>query len=68
MKSDGTVVMNDGTKGVARVDDPCGRSVAMGAWIDALTTYINGLTPGTLVLPIEPNYTITSGSTSVKAG
>ena len=54
------------TKGVARLGDLATPGATMSTWIAALTTFVNGLAPGTLILPTDFGI-IATASTKVKS-
>ena len=60
------VVLAGGSLSVARATDPVGAGASMATWIGAVSTFINGLVPGTVVPPTDFG-TVTSGATQVKA-
>lgn len=64
----GDVVLDGGSLKVARVTDTVDAGATMTTWIAALTMFINGLAPGTLVLPTDFGVIASSGgATHVKA-
>lgn len=67
-KLDGSVVINDGTQGVARTTDSCSPSAGMTTWITAVSSALQTLTGGAFPPPTDATYSITGGSTTVKAG
>lgn len=65
-KIDGTIELGDGaTAKAAREGDLTIADTTMDTWIDAVTTYINGIAPATLVLPTDFGV-IDEGSDTVK--
>jgi len=60
------VVLAGGSQSVARATDPVGAGATMATWIAAVSGFINGLAPGTVVPPTDFG-TITSGAPQVKA-
>lgn len=71
VENDGTIVINKGSNGVARLNDSVQiNDSAFATWVTAVSTFINGLAPGTLIppFPTTPTGIITSASTKVKAG
>lgn len=69
---DGEIVLNGGTKKVARVDDTAKADTLMATWMTQVETAINSIAPGT-VAPLAPTFTsltiakINSGADKVKA-
>lgn len=64
----GDVVLDGGSLKVARVTDAVTAGATMATWIAALTTFVNGTAPGTLVLPTDFGTIATSGGAAhVKA-
>lgn len=60
------IIMNGGSKSVGRVDDAVDAAATMSTWIRAITTYVNGIAPGTAILPTNFG-TISAGAPNVKA-
>ena len=52
---------------VARASDPVGPSTAMATFMTAVAGYINGIAPGTVVVPPGAIGSVTSGNSNVKA-
>ena len=50
-KSGQDIVLNGGSAKVGRVGDAVAVASTMSTWISAVTSYVNGIAPGTLVLP-----------------
>lgn len=50
-KSGQDLVLAGGTKKVARVDDPVSAVASLATWISSVTTFVNGIAPGTLTPP-----------------
>lgn len=64
----GDVVLDGGSLKVARVTDAVTAGATMTTWIAAVTTFVNGIAPGTAVLPTDFGTIATSGgATHVKA-
>lgn len=69
---DGEIVLNGGTKKVARVDDTAKADTAMATWMGQVEGFINSATPGT-VAPLAATFNvasiakINSGADKVKA-
>lgn len=59
-------VFNGGTANVGRVGDSVAATATMATWVSAVTSYVNGLAPSTLVAPTGFG-TISSGTSKVKA-
>ncbi len=71
--TDGICKINNGGPAAARVGDeiksvPAEIPDAFWTWVAAVTAYINGIAPGTLVLPTEIVGEITTGSGTVEIG
>jgi hypothetical protein len=63
----GEIQLGDGaTKGVARTGDKTGADMTMAQWIADVSTYINGLVPGSVTPPTDFGE-ISGGSTHIKA-
>ena len=66
------VNFNNGSNGVARLDDSTTIDEITDStfltWTTAVSTFINGLAPGTVVPPVQMVGKITSSSSTVKAG
>ena len=65
-KAGTNVVLAGGSQSVARATDPVGAGATMATWITAVSGFINGLAPGTVIPPSDFG-TITSGAAQVKA-
>lgn len=64
----GDVVLDGGSLKVARVTDTTTAATTMATWIAAVTTFVNGIAPGTAVLPTDFGVIASSGGAAhVKA-
>jgi len=64
----GDVVLDGGSLKVARVTDAVTAAPTMATWLAAVTTFVNGIAPGTAVLPTDFGTIASSGgATHVKA-
>lgn len=64
--STGVITLAGGTATVNRQGDAVSAATTMNTWISAVTSYINGVAPGTLVLPTDFGIT-DAGAPNVKA-
>jgi hypothetical protein len=67
-KSGQDIVLNGGTLKVARDTDQVDRTSALSTWMTQVTTYINGVAPGTVTPFVGPAIgNVAGGATTVKA-
>lgn len=64
----GTIALNGGGAGVARLGDACAPSAGMTAWIAAVSGALATLTGGAFPPPTDASYAISAASATVQAG